>query len=456
MSLRDLLEAERQLGQLIEALGQTGTLPQTSGLTQTGSPPRTLLWQMDALRREALASVDLDGTKTTFEDLAVAEIDPGLLPEARRASASAPLRLIRCAQTLMQRRVSGREAPDLTDWPEDDTENALEDLADLAEGEPVPDEKIADVLAGSRQAIASIDDFLSGAEDKKPRAMVPALTISTPPALSRPWLIEAWQRLTGASGTESSTGDDLEKIIDEGLQKPGLAGVAAVLHRLHRDDLFRVSQTSSVPDGLYMGSALPAEIRRALILARARNEPMGPGWRFARFLAPWLIMRSCGGDAHSGGGAHCGGAARTGPWISPAIRRARLGYFAAANASEDEWAAWLYRALADGFAAERRRLRDLAQLVDRWQDRFGAVDREPADGGGRPGRKRRWTTSRQVLLLLVDHPVVTTKFLEYRRDITRRAAQMLVKDLEQSSILHRVHFAKGQEWLIANELIWDR
>ena len=45
-------------------------------------------------------------------------------------------------------------------------------------------------------------------------------------------------------------------------------------------------------------------------------------------------------------------------------------------------------------------------------------------------------------------------FLSRRRGITRRGAQMRVRDLERLGILHRVHYAKGQEWMIAPRLAW--
>ena len=78
MSLRDLLDAERALGRLTEALSRAGA---------------RALWRADALRREALASAELDGQRVDWEDLVVAQLDPTLLGHELRPSTVPALRV---------------------------------------------------------------------------------------------------------------------------------------------------------------------------------------------------------------------------------------------------------------------------------------------------------------------------------------------------------------------------
>ena len=64
--------------------------------------------------------------------------------------------------------------------------------------------------------------------------------------------------------------------------------------------------------------------------------------------------------------------------------------------------------------------RDLTAILARWEDRFG--------------KKRRWQTSRQALRLIIAQPALTTELLARHRGISRRAAQMMAKELEQFGI----------------------
>lgn len=404
MSLAALLDAERQLGRLTEALADGDACA---------------LWQADALRREALASCDLDGMKANWEDVVVAEIDPRLLPEGLRAATTAPLRVIACG-TMLTRPIPQAASPAA---PEELPDALLELDAgvDPDQGESADGPAGAAVRAAARGSIDDIEAFLhrpTPRDDESPRGVTPSAA-----PLSRDWLAAAWSWLTGQPLPPAYL-DKVAGVIEDGLQRPGLAGVATVLHALHRDELF---PAQPLPD--YGDHQVPGDMGRAMALARAEERGPGPAWRFARLLAPRLMMRACGLPA-------------AGPWLSPALRAARLGYRVAAQGDVDGWGAWLYPALADGFARERARLRDLTAILAGWEDRFG--------------KKRRWQTSRQALRLIIAQPAVTTDLLARRRGISRRAAQMMARELEQLGILERVHHAKGREWLIATRLSWSR
>lgn len=430
MSLATLLDAERQLGRLTEALAAADA---------------RALWQADALRREALASCDLDGMMAHWDDVVVAEIRADLLPEALRETTALPLRLIACGSMLT------RPIPASPDAPEGLPDDLLEPdtgVVDDGDGDSDDGPAGAAVRAAARGSIADIEAFLrrpTARDDALPRDVTPSAA-----PLSRDWLAAAWTRLTGQPLPPACL-DEVAGIIEDGLQRPGLAGVAAVLHALHRDGLFPAK-----PPADYGDHPMPAEVGRALTLARAEVQDPGAGWRFARLLAPWLTMRACALPA-------------PGPWLSPALRAARLGYRAAAQGKVDGWSAWLYPALAEGFARERDRLRDLTAILAGWEDRFGkqrrggarqGADETPSSAASPPVYaplpKRRWQTSRQVLRLIIDQPAVTTDFLSRRRGISRRAAQMMAKELEEFGILERIHHAKGREWLIATRLSWLR
>jgi len=389
------------LGRLVEALSRDGV---------------RALWQADALRREAIASFELDGDKVNWEDLVVAQIDVALLPHGLRPATTEPLRLIATGQRLVRDGDRpGSKAPDPAGA--DDPPDAP--AADAPDESPTAGTGLDAVLAAVHRSKAEIDAFIRQ-PDRPPPIDAPFRRPAPRAApLSADWLAAAWQQLVLDAGPLASSGE-LAALIEERLQKPGLAGVAAALHGLHRPGLFPEPRT---PD--YRRATVPAETGRSLTLATAQNKPVGPGRRFARMLAPWLILRACQMKA-------------PGPWLSPALRMDTRGYALAAVDGEDRWSAWLYRMLADGFGRERARLTELAALVAHWETAFTA--------------KRRWAASRRALLLLVDTPAVTTRFLQHRRGITRRAAQMLTRELEQLGIVQHVRHAKGQEWWLADQV----
>ena len=411
MSLHDLLAAERALGRLIEALSGDGA---------------RALWQADALRRDAIASEDLDGHKVAWDDLVVAQIDATLLPHGLRPAMTGPLRLIAAGHRLIQDgdRPVARPAP-----APDETDEALEDVGFEVRNHPGPDRRperpttgteIDAVLAAVHRSKAEIAAFIRQPDQPPPAAGDPGRPGSPRAApLTAGWLAAAWRQLA-PDAEPLASGEALAAMIEEKLQKPGLTGVAAALHGLHQDGLF---PEPAAPD--YSLAALPPELGRSLTLAAAQNRAMGPGWRFARMLAPWLIMRACGLQM-------------PGPWISPALQAGARSYGRAAVDGEGPWSAGLFRLLADGFGGERARLAELAALVARWEKALTA--------------KRRWASSRRALLLLVDRPAVTSRLVQRQRGISRRAAQMLTREWEQLGILRRIHHAKGQEWWLADQV----
>lgn len=422
----DLLDAERELGRLVEALARD---------------ENRRLWAADALRREVIASADLDGRRVRWEDLAVAAINPALLPPKVRPSTSAPLRLMAAGRALgagLTMVAAAAQDPTTAlsaeeedsedgDWPasgwedeggEEDTE--LDPPPVTSGGGWSPD--IDAVLAAARQSTAGIEDFLAqpkrqadpAADDLRPGGGLVPLE-----PLSEPWLTAAWRRVGDGEDCQPFIGE-VAHVIAAGLKKPGLMGVAAALHGLHRPGLF------PEPDIVdYSGTGLPDDMVRAITETRAETQEGGMAGRFTRLLAPWLIMRACGLE-------------EPGPWISPALRRDQYGYAGAVTLGEDRWTGWLCRCLANGFRQERERIVTLADILAGWQERLGD--------------KRRWSTSRQALQLLVDQPAVTSRWLERQRGISRRAAQMLIREWAQLDIVQVVKGTKAREWALAYRL----
>jgi len=416
MSLRDLLDAERALGRLTEALSRAEA---------------RALWRGDALRREALAAAELDGRRVDWENLVVAQLDPTLLSQELRPTTVAPLRLIATAEALERGiglpNTGQASAPELR-LPHSPNAPKEGEAPGRTESFPLPPPPpstpakmdITAVLAAARRSAADIDAFIAHpAPEEAESEASPALPRFATP-LSADWLAAAWCRysLDPASLPCPETVADL---LEDALGQPGLAGVAAALHSLERRAPF-----PAPPPRDYSGTDLEPDIASKLTQARAANQPTDPKFAFIRLLAPWLIQRACG-------------LSEPAPWLSPALLPVRSGYAAARDSSGPAWDVWLYPALTAGFIAERRRLANLHMLLDRCQARFSA-------------EKRRWASNREMLMVLINRPAVTTRFLGHERGISRRGAQMLVAELRDAGIVRHVFHGKGRDWWLADQV----
>ncbi len=409
MSLQDLLAAERALGRLTEALSRDDAHG---------------LWQADALRREALASSELDGQKVDWEDLAVAQIDPALLGHELRSSVEAPLRLIAAAHA-MERGLGCTQKlhPPQSQIGPTGSEVIAEELSYRgATSAPAPqDTEVLSVLAAARKAAADIDAFMGGATDEEVMEMPPLPSPPPPvlPPLSTEWLAAAW-RLYSPDHPPLPLPEVLTDIVESGLTQPGLAGLSVTIRNLEQHGPFPCPLE---PD--YGRAAFDPDLRRKLALAHAEHQQTDRKFSFIRLLSPWLMQRACNLPFK-------------GPWLSPALLQAGGGRIARIG-REDDWTSWIYQVMASGFDAERHRLARLATLVHSWLTKFSSG-------------KRRWVSSRNTFALLIAHPATTTRWLERERRISRRAAQMLVNELQDAGIVRHVHHAKGREWYVADEV----
>lgn len=399
MPAADHLAAERELGRLVQALED--------------DPETAALHRHDALRREAHASLQLDGQLVDLDDIAAGQMSLGLLSGQRVAGAEAALALIRAA-AAMQRGLRGDDAPPPAD---DDQEDGLEDLDDLlpAEPEAEDDEPLRSepfrpsFVQDTRSMVADIHSFLERSVPKKQPEASGSLVLVLEP-LSEAWLVKAWTMAWGAPDADEAAAlaRAAEEIAAALAAKPGLAGVALALYRLHQDGFWPAAGGGGVPDSL---RDWVAEDRFAqLELMRAENQPVGSGWRFSRLLAPWLVQRACHLVAF-------------GPWISEALLSGRYGYPQAASLDVAAWESWLARMLAEGFPAQRRRLAELRTRQEVWRRKLGA-GRRPTRGG-----------PLAALPLLVERPVMLPGWMATRTGVTTRAAQMTLAQLEKAGVV---------------------
>ena len=393
-----LLSAERSLGRLTEVLSRPGIRD---------------LWAADALRREAIASKDLDGRKVDWEDLAVARLDPGLLPQALRPTVLQPFRLMAAAELMIR-------GIELLDAARPDQEPP----AEAPPPSPLIGTDLDSVAADARRAAAAIDAFISGVgHEPRDEGEGPPAPCKLIP-LSAPWLAAAWRRLSPYPSPLPRPGD-LAALIEDGLRFPGLSGVAMAMHLLDQaGDLFPEPELTDLTEALNP----EREVAIRIMESRAVNQPISPKSSFIRLLAPWLVQRSCGLQS-------------PGPWLSPALSDSKSGYLAARSSTVGDWFAWLYPAMADGFDRERKRIAEIEAILAGWEAAFAAD-------------KRRWNASRDSLVCLLDQPVATSLSLVRQRGFSRRAAQMLISDLQKAGILHHVRQAKGREWWVAERLRW--
>ncbi len=414
-----LLTAERELGRLMAMLSPTDDWR---------------LWRADARRREAIASIDLDGRPVHWQDAAKAGLDPAHLPPAQRAGVGDVMVLMSALR-------------DMSDDLMDSGTDAGATRAAPCGTRSIERDTVA-AVAGARQAVADIDRFLdeiadaggAGRQSTESGACAPAGAgrRSLDP-LSGPWLEAVWQRIT-ATGAPLDVSAILTAI-STGLEKPGLAGVASALYALHQPGLFPLQR--QLPN--YAKAALPAEMVRVIEAHRAETDLADTGWRFARTITPWLIQRACGLDS-------------IGPWLSWSIRGARAHY---GSGDRDRWNQWIYDRMAQAFAYDLRRLAEIKGVLSSWN---GLLSNSPtaAAGRGAPATSRRparrWTATREALTILVEQPAITSDWLAHRLGVSRRAAQLTMRQWRSLRIIQSEDYGPSDisgrppAWGIASRL----
>lgn len=397
MTNSDLLAAHIELGRLVQALEDA---PELAGL-----------FVHEALRREAWASLQLDGQLVDLDDIAAGQMDVGLLAGQRILGVEPALALNRAAEAMLRGlRSDDRQQPV---QEEDGDEEARVDLDLLPpevedeEDEPLGREPFVPSFMDTKALLADIDDFLERAVPPKREAPVTASVVLEP--LSEAWLMKAWTMAWGepSEADAAALARAADAIGDALESKPGLSGVALALHRLHAQDFWPEAPAPGVPGDI---RDWEPDAAAQLDVMLAERQEVGPGWRFARLISPWLIGRACG-------------LADPGPWISEAMLAGRYGYSSAATSNPAAFETWLARMLADGLPTQRRRLAELRTRLEMWRRRLGK-DRRPKRGG-----------PLAALPLLVERPVMLPGWLATRQGVTMRAAQMTLASLATAGVV---------------------
>ncbi|PWC34857.1 helix-turn-helix domain-containing protein [Azospirillum sp. TSO22-1] len=405
----DLLSAERGLARFDALLAD---------------PARARRHACDAVRRDVLAMAALDGALVAADDLLLALASPDEVDLPRRSEAGAAALLYRVLLALPGGLATAVPAPE--EVPKDgrlrpETVAAWSSLA--AETRRLLAE--AEAALGGDEPGGGIE---GGTEDGEP---APARALS-PWAL--PWLEEIHARWYEArhgrrpapwAAGARETAQDALRTVDEALAAdPGVAGAARALHRLHG---VREAPPSPLP-------AVADEDEHSQAIRRHIAGQAEGGWwpHFARMAAPHLIARACRM-----------GAARlpVAAWWG----RDHAGYRVALGGSEDGWIAWMARLAADAVEAETERSARIEARHASWIAATAVVPRLPkrrSDTRG-PTRRQRAGTRRstgrlpQLLDLLWEQPMVSTRAVERRLGMTYRSALDLIQDLETAGVLRR-------------------
>jgi len=452
----DLLDAHLALGRLTERLAD---------------PNEHELWLFDALRREAIGSLGLEGRLLALEDLAAAMLSPGA---AHPEDVSQGLGLVATGEFLLGREEAApsREEIDLRLRPK--IQRALDDAGIFAgmDEEPEPDDEPLwgddedeeeneeekedghaltrmspeEVVAAGHKAVAQGHAALGGARFASTGATPsPAL----PPPLTTPWMEAAWRRMNGPLEEDDRARlGEATLLIDAALQsQPGLLGVAAALHALHRPGLWleydspelasldhpsreerRARRRGQWEELEKLSKAREEQVERLRVEAAENNRRVTPAFAFCRFLSPWLIQRACA-------------LPHPGPWISPALQRlARRDYQSIAALPLPQWTRRFCRTIAEGIDFERSRLDELHRLLEAWEGRMAH------------GRARRAEKTVSTLRLLIRHPALNTASLVRHRGLKKRMAQMLLHDLERAGVLFETTGSYSERVWMANGL----
>ncbi|ARJ66145.1 hypothetical protein WV31_10955 [Magnetospirillum sp. ME-1] len=453
----DLIDAHLSLGRLAERLSD---------------PAVHSLWLADAIRREAMASMLLDGRLVTIEDIAMGRVRrwSGLDPSVERA-----LSIIAACDCLCGRSPLPVEPPKekrdkrlkppiagFLGMPDPDDEGIYagrgdgddeEDAEPLYPDDEVEEERAPSSILSAEEAIRAARAEIAGGHAALAGAMAePASrSPSSPPLpspLSHDWLMLAWRRLNGPADAEDEVRImEAGTIIDAALQRPGLIGVASALHGLLRPDLWPEIEAPELPAldkpskdarrakarGCPKKSMRLQEERQrqadALRAAVAEGHAgICPAMAFIRMIVPWIIARACG-------------LRHPGPWISGAVQRfGRRDWQEAGTVGHDAFVRRLCRILADGFDAERARLDELERLLVAWERRM------------RHGRARRAGKSLEVLRMLIEQPAHDTSSFERCRGLKTRMAQVALHDLGRCGVLYEGTGTYSERIWLANGL----
>lgn len=328
-----------------------------------------------------------------------------------------------------------------------------EDFLDLDDEEPDEDDRPAfraavtaeEAIAAVRADLAAGAAVLAGARSDELSPEAPPL----PPALSEDWLVLGWTRMVGAPDAEDHARlADSARLIDVGLQQPGLLGVAAALHALHRPGLWpepeapelrgldvpgREERAAWERGDLVMAARLRLEREKSAEKIRQEaaesHQGISPAWGLCRLIAPWLIQRAC---------------------ALPFPSRAR-GY-------QRHWCVWcgantrrspsFHPRCGAGDSAGRWPMASTSNATG-WTSCTGSL--ALGKGGCPSGRARVAEKTKATLRLLIERPALDSATLARRRGIRRRMAQVLLHDLERAGIVtettgrysERVWFAPG-------------
>lgn len=400
----DLLSAERGLARFDALLAD---------------PARARRHACDAARRNVLAMAALDGALVAVDDLLLALVSPDEVELPRRSEAGAAALLYRALLALPGGLAA--TAPPAAEIPKDgrlrpETVAAWSSLA----------AETRRLLAEAEAALGGESD--EGAEGGEP-ARVPALAPWT-----LPWLEEVHARWYEARHGRRpgpwtvgarETAQAALRTIDEALAAdPGVAGAARALYRLHG---VREIPPPSLP-------AVAGEDEHSQAIRRHIAGHTEGGWwpHFARMAAPHLIARACRMDT---------ACLPVAAWWG----RDHTGYRMALGGSEDEWIAWMARLAADAVEAETERSARIEARHASWVAATAVVPRLPkrrSDTRG-PTRRQRTGTRRstgrlpQLLDLLWEQPMVSTRAVERRLGMTYRSALDLIQDLDTAGVLRR-------------------
>lgn len=430
----DLLDAHLALGRLTERLAD---------------PEERELWLFDALRREAINSLGLEGRLLALEDLTVAKLSARV---KHRDDVGQGLDLLATSEFLLghddapplrrdvdfrlrskiQRALdeddgifAGRDEEEPGDdplWGDDDDEE---------EGDRVTAELSAtEAIAAARKALGQGHAALAGARFASTGATAPSPAL--PPPLTTPWMEAAWRRMNGDLTEDDRTRlSDAVGLVDAALQgQPGLLGVAAALHELHRPGLWPEYESPELANldrpsreeqrarrrGRWdevdrLVKDREEQAQRMRLNAAELHRRITPAFAFCRVITPWLIQHACA-------------LPHPGPWIShPFARLARRDYQSIASLSLPDWTRRFCRTLANGLDLERARLDELHRLLDAWEGRMAH------------GRARRAEKTLSTLRLLIRHPALNSVALARHRGLKRRMAQTLLHDLERAGVV---------------------
>jgi hypothetical protein len=416
--LIDLLEAERCLGALLERLSD---------------PEIRQLWQWDALRREALASRELDGELIPPQDLALARVNSSALPIGLRAGAlrAAELHDILAGLAHIGMEATSPDAPPNRGMAESDGDDVLGVEWDEIDLEDDVDED--DVVAAARASAADLLRFTAALVKGDP--LLPTGTESDKPTpdviapLSAAWLEQIWARVSDCrSGPDfTDLAGRLERIL---VGRPGLAGVAEGLRVLHEPGLW------PEPDSPHLHALddLDEEPVRHLRLAVAERQSSGPGWAFARLCAPFLLVRATRLDA---------GRNDYLIWLSPALLKRRQAYAAIATMDQNEWLATFLRQVSDGLEIERQRVIALRHRLSLSHRRLAA----------RPGARETSRATTLMMLMLSEYPAIDIPIVRRRLRVSDRGARLLIQALVRIGAIREIEGrGKAKIWVLADEI----